>query len=149
MRKSLITLVDTHQRITVFVVMTTGGICPADEDRVDVTMNHVINCETEHVFVNRVYESIVRLEDDGESAWPDADGCTWLANEVKVDFFVLAYLLSGCDSCPQSKASRSRSCGRFCSRLYEQRDYSYLSLSRIVPADFRSTVTRGLNWSPT
>lgn len=52
-----------------------GGICPAGEDCLGVTVKSVFSREIEYIIANGVYESIIRLQDGAESARPDADDC--------------------------------------------------------------------------
>lgn len=66
---------------TVLLATATGGICPAGEDHMDVTVKRVVNGDIKYIFVKSTCESIIRLKDGVESAWPDADDCTWLTNE--------------------------------------------------------------------
>lgn len=70
-----------------------------------ITANHVVasiargNCSWGGVQgkIDRVKESIVRLEDSVEADLPDANACTWLTNELKIAFFVLVCLISEYD----------------------------------------------------
>lgn len=68
------------------MTLATGGIRPADEEHVGGNAKHVVNGEIEYIFVNRIHESIVRLQDDVDSAWPDPDGRRWLTNKLKECF---------------------------------------------------------------
>lgn len=88
-RRRLITSANIDKRIIALLATATGDICPVSEDRVDVTL------------MNRVYQSIVRLEDDVESAWPDADGCRWLTNKLKVVFSFLHIFSQGAATYPE------------------------------------------------
>lgn len=47
------------------LAVATGGIYPAGDDRADVTVKSVVKDKTRYIFVIRVYESIIRLEGDG------------------------------------------------------------------------------------
>lgn len=53
-RKWLIISVDTDQYIKVLLAMAMSDICPAGEDRVDVTVKRIANSETEYEFVSSV-----------------------------------------------------------------------------------------------
>lgn len=54
--------------------MAMDGIRPAGEGHVNVTVKRIVNGEINYIFVNRVYENIVRLEEREELALLVADG---------------------------------------------------------------------------
>lgn len=103
----------------------TGDIYPADGDRVDVTVKRIVNGATLYVFVNRVYESIVRLGDGVELAWTDADFCTWLTSEVNAAFTFSHIISLDATSYPRQGLSFEM-CGCSYSRPYEQRSHLHL-----------------------
>lgn len=82
--KWLATSIDTTQCIIVQLVMTASDICPAGDDLADLTVKRVADEEIEYECVNRIYRSIAKLGDGIESAWPGADACMRLTNELEV-----------------------------------------------------------------
>lgn len=62
------TSVVMDQWIIALFAMATDDICPTGEDCEDVIIKAIVNGEIDYAFVNRIYESIVRLQDGDDCA---------------------------------------------------------------------------------
>lgn len=91
----------------IFLAISTGHIRATGDEPVRVTVRKVVGGVSQYIFVNKVYEAIVDLEDGTESAWPlvdsavdSAGGCWQPDKDDKVRVFILVCLLAGCDFLP-------------------------------------------------
>ena len=94
LNKWLVTSVDTDQWVLILLAMGTGRISEEGSSRVDVTVARHLRSKTEYVHVNRVYDAILNLRNEGiHAGWPDK--VPWLSGGTKAFLFVLVYVLSG------------------------------------------------------